>query len=128
MAAKKNTDTVSVDGFVEVANCAGFAPRNKDWTDGSELVSIEGMRNPDDPEKAQAFVSKNGNKYWILVFADGCRFTLLDKARRSFLYPTLLDGSENPNYLNKGIYPGMKFEAKHIQSDDGITTILRYVD
>lgn len=123
------TKTAEVTGF-QPATVAGFAPRSKEWTAGATLVSIEGQRDPESPERTIAKISKNGNKYWTLVFDDGCRFTLLETARRALLYPTLMDGSANPNFLDKGIYPGMKFEAKHVKADDGngVVTILRYVD
>ena len=127
--AAQNTEVVEVNGF-EAATVNGFAPRTKEWTAGATLVSIEGMRDPENPERTIAKVSKKGNKYWTLVFDDGTRFTLLEKARRALLYPSLMDGSANPNYLEHGIYPGMKFEAKHVKADngDGVVTILRYVD
>lgn len=104
---------------VQYQSLKGGLPVKKTQTKGSELVDIlcdvDAEGNPCPIERE--FVDRETGEvrvtqpHYILVFADGCNFTLTVAAYNYFMAEDF-NGEPNPDYLACGFIPGVKLSAE----------------
>lgn len=96
---------------------SGFAPILRE-TKGSLLLDIEGAGRDEQTGALVPRTSRAGNEYYTLVFEDNCRFNLSVSAIMHLTSPEMPDGTPNQDFLERGIYPGMKLSATRVKSGE----------
>ena len=126
MTTKKNAATVNGFDATNIEPTVSGFDGVRNGTEGSILKKIVGdfvyddkgdiVLKDDGTPMVVPKTSANGNKYWLLVFEDGCQFVLTVQAKARLLN-SMLDGKPNPDFIPEGIYPGKKYSA--VRSDNG---------